>query len=148
MDPLISYSIWYLISVACLVVLGIWWVVVTRRTWLRPHLIVAMILFAALAIIWLWVALTSNEHVPDPSWTDYLGDLIGVLMLVPVRFLFPDSDYVSLPKVIFVLAGDSLFWGFISVLIFQMLRRYIQRKRFMPPDKSLPPIAADPASCD
>jgi hypothetical protein len=129
MDPKVSDIVWYLISVACPLVLGTWWVVVTRRKWLRPKLVVAMILFVVFAGIWLWIDLTTNEDVPDPSWTDYLGDVIGFLMYVPAALFLPDTDYPSLARVIFVLGADSLFWGFVSVSLYQICRRYIQKRR-------------------
>ena len=124
--------------------LGIWWAFMTRRTWLRQNLIVAMVLFVAFSVIWLWVALTTNEDVPDPSWTDYIWDVIGFLALVPASFVVSDGDDFLIMKVIIVLGVDSLFWGFISVLIYRTFRWWVQKRQFTAPTTALEPTATTP----
>lgn len=144
MYPIDSFLIWYFVSVACPMALGIWWAFMTRRTWLRQNLIVAMVLFVAFSVIWLWVALTTNEDVPDPSWTDYIWDVIGFLALVPASFVVSDGDDFLIMKVIIVLGVDSLFWGFISVLIYRTFRWWVQKRQFTAPTTALEPTATTP----
>lgn len=73
------------------VALGVWWLLKTRRAILRKTLAVGLVLFVSLSAIWLWVCMTTNEDVPDLSWTariiDYIvGGVIGVLAFFPFGF--------------------------------------------------------------
>lgn len=134
---------WMLVLIA----LGIGGIFMMRRSWLRQTLVVAMVLFVPFSFIYLWIALTTNEDVPDPCWTDYIWAVIVFIMYVPATFLVPDHENITILKEMFVLGTDSFFWGFVGVSLYRILRRYIQKRRFAPPN-SLQPTAATPGSCD
>lgn len=89
----------------------------------------AILLFIMLFCIWYWAALTTNEDVPDPSWTDYIWAVIGFIMAVPASFLVPDGTDVTIKLAIFVLGADSLFWAFVGVSSYRMFRRLARRRR-------------------
>jgi hypothetical protein len=108
-----------------------------RLSCLCQVLVVAPVLFALLSGFFYWISITTNEDVPGPSWTDYVFVVPWFLAVFPAALFTAEADYVSLTKVIFVLGADSLFWGFLSVSLYRMFRRCIQKRRFMPPNKSL-----------
>jgi hypothetical protein len=74
---------WFFIWMAGIIALGGWCLFRARQTWLRQTLVLSMVLFVALSVIWLWVDITTNKDVPDPSWTDYIWDVIAILMYLP-----------------------------------------------------------------
>ena len=91
-------------------------------------LAVALPLFVFLGATWWWLAGSGNEDVPDPSWTDYLGDLAGLLMVFPVGVVFwsgLDHPLVA----IFCLSVDCLFWGGAIVLSYRMVKWYFSRAK-------------------
>ncbi len=134
---------WFFIWMAGIMALGGWSLFRARQTWLRQSLVLSMILFVAWSVIWLWVVITTNEDVPDPSWTDYIEDVIAILMFFPAGLfawfysIWTDNSWpngVPMALMFFVLSMDSLFWGFVFVSLYRIIRRYIQKKRFTPPN--------------
>ncbi len=107
---------------------------------------IALPLFVALSATWFWWILTTNEDVSDPSWVDYVSDAIAVLMVFPVGLLFwgGAESWTHVAMTFFCLFADSFFWGFVGVLLYRAVRRYIWKRRAMPPNTALEPTATAP----
>ena len=87
---------------------------------------VAVGLFLALSGLVYWLVMTTNEDVPDPSWTDYLFVVPWILSDFPVGLFFPyGAD--TLAQSGFILGADSLFWGFVIVALIRGLIYFLKR---------------------
>jgi hypothetical protein len=101
-----------------------------QRSYVCQSLTAALILLALFAVILGCATLyADNEDVPDPTWVDSLFAPVGFLMMYPAALAAP---VVDLEKPVVAVGGfvlDGIFWAFVMVALYRMLRWWFQRRR-------------------
>jgi hypothetical protein len=113
----------------------------------RQVLIVALIFFAVYGGIMLWAFLSPVND--EFSNTNSIEDAILFVVGFPVFYIMQGDGVAQLSLIGIIVnsievAVDGLFWSFVGVSLYRLLRWWIQRRRFMPPNKSLQPTATVP----
>jgi hypothetical protein len=100
--------------------------------------IIALILCPLfLGVTWLAVHVRESPDVPEPSWTDSIFDVVGLMLSFPADF-FAKSHVSLLTRVGFTegsfsyfgVVVDALFWVFVGVSLYRVLAWYFQKKGF------------------